>query len=281
MIPPDDPDSGAPPSSGPVPVDDPVPGLALTSGAAPLQDPGPDAAASSGSQTGGHPVPGAAICLGVPPADFELTKYGYDREHELELNKFTHALEVEQLKLLVLLNGGAAAALLTFAKETTYPLTLAGLLGPVVLWILGLVAAAAAAVVLRQVQAEFSRAYRHRRQAIEWSRSQRPDVPNQANPIALPDRDLLETLSERYVKEQAAEEARGEAGKQAGEDARKAAQALSKARNERRGDLLHNLAATFLRQRAAGRNKWVVRLGGLSIALFAAGAVTAALVAAG
>lgn len=100
--------------------------------------------------------------------DFEAIKYGYDREHELELNKFTHNLEVEQLKLLILLNGGAATALLAFADGPVAANAVAWLLLPVLLWLIGLVVAAWATLTMREAQSAFSKFYRHRRNATEW-----------------------------------------------------------------------------------------------------------------
>ena len=47
--------------------------------------------------------------------DFELTNMISNRAHELEPNKFAHALEVERLKILQLVNGGAFTVLVVFA----------------------------------------------------------------------------------------------------------------------------------------------------------------------
>lgn len=193
------------------------------------------------------------------PPDFELTKYGYDREHELELNKFTHALEVEQLKLLFLLNGGAAAALLTFAERVTYPMTREGLLWPVLFWIAGLTVAAGATFRTRLVQGLYSKAYRHRRHATEWRRTKRSDDPQWVNPLGLPESELLDELGRTLsVQERKAFESARDAGV---------------------GDFLYESAATFLRKRAERSKKWISALGGISIACFIAGAVTAAVVA--
>jgi hypothetical protein len=102
------------------------------------------------------------------PADFELTKYGHDRGHELELNKFTHTLEMEQLKLLILLNGGAATALIAFADEVGIRGDLVTLLAPVLLWLCGLGAGAWATMTMREAQSKYAQAYRFRRNATEW-----------------------------------------------------------------------------------------------------------------
>lgn len=103
------------------------------------------------------------------PPDFELTKYGYDRAHELELNKFTHALEMERLKLLILLNGGSATALLTFARETALGDRL-WLAIPVGLWAAGLWVGVEATAKMLAGQSQFTRSYRFRRNAVEWRR---------------------------------------------------------------------------------------------------------------
>src|SRR4051812_27447431 len=102
--------------------------------------------------------------MAIQPAekDFERVKYERDREHELALNEFTHNLEVEQLKLLILLNGGAATALLAFAEHSAA--SVQWLMLPVLLWLLGLCAGAAATLRMRKAQAKYSKAYRHRRQ---------------------------------------------------------------------------------------------------------------------
>jgi len=47
------------------------------------------------------------------PPDFEICKYQLDRAHELELNRFAHGLEIERLKILQLVNGGAFTVLET------------------------------------------------------------------------------------------------------------------------------------------------------------------------
>jgi hypothetical protein len=102
--------------------------------------------------------------------DFEKLKYSADREHELKLNEFTHNLEMEQLKLLILLNGGAAAALLAFAEKAASGRTLGWLMAPVALWLVGLGLGAVATLTMRDAQALFAKAYRHRRQAADTGR---------------------------------------------------------------------------------------------------------------
>lgn len=105
------------------------------------------------------------------PSDFEQRKYDLDRAHELELNRFTHGLEVERLKLLFLLNGGAATAWFTFAGKRVeglsgfYTLTLA--FAPTLLWLMGLVLAAQAAREALSMQRNFAKAYHRRRRAAE------------------------------------------------------------------------------------------------------------------
>lgn len=105
------------------------------------------------------------------PGPFETLKYQIDRAHELELNKFTHALEVERLKILFLLNGGAATAWFTFAKDRIEGLsgfyTLLNILGPVAFWLGGLFGAARAAHWALTTQRGFTRAYHQRRRAAE------------------------------------------------------------------------------------------------------------------
>lgn len=102
--------------------------------------------------------------------EFQLHKYQRDREHELELNKFTHALEVERLKILQLLNGGAFTIFLGFSNLLLYnggQPRQAGI-AAALLWLLGLGAAAWATQVQLDTQAAFSKAYRLRRTAVEW-----------------------------------------------------------------------------------------------------------------
>lgn len=106
------------------------------------------------------------------PADFELHKYDSDRVHELELNKFSHALEVERLKILQLVNGGAFTVVVGFSdallqsRGDTRWLAAAA----IVSWIAGLASAAWATQLTLDWQASFSTAYNRRRRAIEWRR---------------------------------------------------------------------------------------------------------------
>lgn len=104
--------------------------------------------------------------------DFELMKYELDRQHELELNKFAHALEVERLKILQLVNGGAFTVVVGFS---THLLTSVGQVRQLGLaagacWALGLGAAAMATQVQLKAQGGFNQAYRYRRTAVEWRR---------------------------------------------------------------------------------------------------------------
>jgi hypothetical protein len=103
-------------------------------------------------------------------ADFEVAKYGYDRHHEVALNQYTHALEVEQLKLLILLNGGAATALLTFAEDVAVQTSKPWFLAAILCWLVGLAVGAGATIGLRYAQSQYARFYRLRRQATEWRR---------------------------------------------------------------------------------------------------------------
>lgn len=104
------------------------------------------------------------------PPDFELKKYELDRAHELELNKFAHALEVERLKILQLVNGGAFTVLVVFATglvASPRPSPALAILAGVS-WVLGLGAAAWATQRQLQGQAKFNQAYRLRRNAVEF-----------------------------------------------------------------------------------------------------------------
>jgi hypothetical protein len=102
--------------------------------------------------------------------EFLDKKYALDREHELELNKFTHVFEVERLKLLLLLNGGAAGLWLGFLKggsEHTAAVNLVQTL-PVFAWAFGTLLAAFAFHYALKTQKDFTRAYHNRRRAFEW-----------------------------------------------------------------------------------------------------------------
>lgn len=97
---------------------------------------------------------------------FVLHKYALDRAYELELNRFTHAYEMEQAKLLFILNGAAFALLLGLLKlgpaagEPRLVILAAGL------WLLGLLTATVAGCLALEAQRAFARAY-HRRRARE------------------------------------------------------------------------------------------------------------------
>jgi hypothetical protein len=103
--------------------------------------------------------------------DLEMEKYRLDRLHELELNKFAHTLEVERLKTLTYLNGGAIAVFVAllgsiFGDISDWAKVVA--LISVGLWIFGLYFAASAVQLNLETQVEFNRAYHRRRRAIEW-----------------------------------------------------------------------------------------------------------------
>lgn len=102
---------------------------------------------------------------------FDTEKYKLDRAHELELNKFTHVLEVERMKLLTYLNGGAAAAWLTFSKASPSSddaLAAAALVIPPLIWLVGLLLASVATQATFKTQRSFTQAYHRRRRADEW-----------------------------------------------------------------------------------------------------------------
>lgn len=107
-----------------------------------------------------------------PSSDFEIEKYKLDRLHELELNKFTHALEMERLKLLTFLNGGAAAAWLTFSRaaeitSNRWP-AIALIVVPALFWLVGLASASVATQRALTCQRDYTKAYHQRRRADEW-----------------------------------------------------------------------------------------------------------------
>jgi hypothetical protein len=102
-----------------------------------------------------------------PERAFLQRKYELDRLHELELNKFTHAFELEQAKLLFILNGAAFTVLLAL-METGGTGRDPGLLHlAAMLWLMGLVAAVVAGRLALGAQLEFTRAYHNRRRATE------------------------------------------------------------------------------------------------------------------
>lgn len=105
-------------------------------------------------------------------ASFQLLKYELDRTHELELNKFSYGLEIERLKILQLLNGGAFTALIAFfdkemlrAGDDMPPIFLSV---AVVAWLGGLGIAALATQRALDAQSKFAAAYHTRRRATEW-----------------------------------------------------------------------------------------------------------------
>ena len=179
-------------------------------------------------------------------ADFELIKYDHDRGHEVELNKFTHALEMEQLKLLILLNGGAATAILAFADKAGLVDRLWALLPPVFLWLLGLSIGAWATITLRQAQSDYARFYRHRRSATEWR--QLAQLPREAL-VARIGRPPLHTLRKIY-----------------GDDARQQFDTGD-------GAHLHDRAATYVLSQAQRANRHVYPLTLISLAMFVLGAL--------
>ncbi len=100
--------------------------------------------------------------------EFALRKYELDRAHELELNKFTHAFEMEQAKLLFILNGAAFTILISLLQwkggggEGLKFIPVAGWL-----WLLGIFAATVAGLLALAAQRQFTRAYHNRRRALE------------------------------------------------------------------------------------------------------------------
>ncbi|GGI89039.1 hypothetical protein GCM10007973_26760 [Polymorphobacter multimanifer] len=102
--------------------------------------------------------------------EFEIRKYDRDREHELELNRFTHAFELERVKLLFLLNGGAFTLLVTLVDKQNGVVDkgLFWLVAASAAWLLGLLCAAQAAQRALDTQRSFMQAYHRRRRAVEW-----------------------------------------------------------------------------------------------------------------
>jgi hypothetical protein len=100
--------------------------------------------------------------------DFLREKYAHDRAHELELNRFTHAFELEQIRLLFLLNGGAFTVLVALVEWRPIVGSLALLLMAAALaWLLGLLAAVVAGRRALDVQRAFTQAYHNRRRSVE------------------------------------------------------------------------------------------------------------------
>ena len=147
----------------------------------------------------------------------ELEKYRLDREHELELNKFSHALEMERLKILSYLNGGAVGVYLALVKDRLSgadPGLAAASTVAVLFWLAGLVAAATAIQSNLTTQVAFARAYHHRRRATEWRLFKRsgfpaakllrmvappPDLPEKATDDG--DDDLFDRSAQRAIEE--------------------------------------------------------------------------------
>ncbi len=118
-----------------------------------------------------QPKPSKQALTRAEARPFLETKYELDRAHELELNKFTHVLEVERLKLLLLLNGGAVGLWLGFLKATAKQssITLGWAQGlPVLLWLIGTLLAALAFHKGLATQRAFTQAYHNQRRAYEW-----------------------------------------------------------------------------------------------------------------
>ncbi|NJM30895.1 MAG: hypothetical protein HC855_13045 [Rhizobiales bacterium] len=105
--------------------------------------------------------------------EFALEKYRHDRRHEVELNKATLQYELESLRILSYLNGGAAALYLglvsSLAKQSA-ALDLACHAAPVVAWAIGLFAAALAIWQMYEAQVGYTQAYHRRRRAEEKRR---------------------------------------------------------------------------------------------------------------
>ena len=176
--------------------------------------------------------------------DFELAKYESDRDHEIKLNEFTHALEVEQLKLLIFLNGGAAAALLTFAEKAPASANRGAFLGAIGCWLAGLVVGAVATFTMRTAQSLFGKAYRHRRNAVEWRRLTGSQEKRERL-IGPAEAELVQRL-----------------------DPPPDADAT--------GDILYDRTATLIIADARAANRRIFPLSVISILLFLAGAVSAA-----
>lgn len=101
-------------------------------------------------------------------AVFLQQKYALDRAHELELNRFTHLFEVEQIRLLFLLNGGAFTVLVALVEWRPVAGSSAiFLLLSAFAWLFGLLAAVVAGRRALDVQRAFTQAYHNRRRAVE------------------------------------------------------------------------------------------------------------------
>lgn len=113
--------------------------------------------------------------------EFEMRKYDRDREHELELNKFTHTFELERVKVLFLLNGGAFTLLVTlFDKQNGIGgIALNWMMAASAAWLFGLLCAAQAAQRALDTQRSFMQAYHRRRRAVEWRQFKKGGVDDE------------------------------------------------------------------------------------------------------
>ncbi len=119
--------------------------------------------------TGGQGACPPASSAGTgTPTTFEQSKYSNDRIHELELNRFTHKLEVERLKLLILLNGGAFTIFIGFVEKRSVGSVKSWMIVAMVAWLTGLVSAFCATQAQLTTQRSFTQSYHRRRRAIEW-----------------------------------------------------------------------------------------------------------------
>jgi hypothetical protein len=187
-------------------------------------------------------------------ADFDTIKYERDREHELKLNEFTHNLELEQLRLLILLNGGATTAVLAFAEKSASPQTLQALLAAVIVWLVGLGAGAWATLAMREAQSLFAKSYRHRRNAREIRRAPHSGtgtIPPSAYELGL----LIES---------------GQLKRQKGFLA-----IFRRVKSKQPTAVLHDDMAKAARHCAFARSGTVYRLSVASLILFVAGAIAA------
>ena len=108
------------------------------------------------------------------PTDFMLEKYKADRVHELELNKVQGTLEATALFGLVLLNGAAIVAYLSFLGNVWDKSRVPNMpwsFGAVFTWGVGVALGALTALAGLWCQSAFAQAYRARRQAEEWRRA--------------------------------------------------------------------------------------------------------------
>jgi hypothetical protein len=190
--------------------------------------------------------------MGDQRADFAVTKYGYDREHELELGEFTHSLEMEQIKLLILLNGGAATAFLTFGDKTGLARSVLGLGAPVACWLVGLCVGAAATIQLRRTQTSYTQAFNLRRRAEEWRQLRLKHLEDAAirARVNLPDQKALNKLHARFPE-------------------------VAFVSVSKDGAAHHDCAANLVIRKARKANPWIFRLSLASIGLFMAGALLA------